>query len=206
MLIRLASIQSELIQRGARALDGDPRGRRRAILAGAQLGLLWAVIGRIWMRLLSEEQVFSVPGTVLILLVVSGFGAAAGYAFWARTSTPASGLKRWWHRLLAYVPFLGMGPFTVFFAGHLAFAWRESRPRSRRVVRWLLGGVAVLIPAFWTLVFISQEPEGTGWASALLYLSLGYLLYVSLRFALEPTSTEPPSTGVRREPPPAALA
>ena len=88
-----------------------------------------------------------------------------------------------------------MGPFTVFFAGHLAFAWRESRPRSRRIVRWLLGGVAVLIPAFWTLVFISQEPDGAGWASALLYLSLGYLLYVSLRFALEPTSAEPTSTG-----------
>ena len=49
------------------------------MLVGAQLGLAWAIVGRIWMRLISEEQVFSPVGTLLILLVVSGFGAAAGY-------------------------------------------------------------------------------------------------------------------------------
>lgn len=200
MLIRLAAIQSEVIQRVARTVGSDPRGRRRAVLVGAQLGLLWAVIGRVWMRLISEEQVFSVPGTVFIVIVVTGFGAAAGYAFHARRSASSSRFKRWWHRLLAYVPFLGMGPFAVFFLGHFAYAWRVSRPRIGRIRRFLLGTAAILVPAFWTLVFVSQEPNGTGWASAILYLTLGYLLYVSLRFALEP------SEEVRVTQPPAALA
>jgi len=199
MLIRLAAIQSDVIQRVASTVS-EPGGRRRAILVGAQLGLLWAVIGRVWMRLISEERVFSVPGTIFILAVVSGFGAAAGYAFVARRSSTSSRLKRWWHRLLAYVPFLGMGPFAIFFLGHFAFAWRTSRPRSRRVVRFLLGAVAIVIPAFWTLVFVSQQPDGLGWASAILYLALGYLIYVSLRFALEPGYEE------RDVQPPAALA
>lgn len=200
MLIRLAAIQSDVIRRVARAVSAEPGGRRRAILVGAQLGLLWAIVGRVWMRLISEEQVFSVPGTIFILLVVSGFGAAAGYAFAARRSTSTSRLKRWWHRLLAYVPFLGMGPFAIFFLGHFAYAWRMSRPRTRRVPRFLLAAAGILLTAFWTLVFVSQEPNGAGWASAILYLTLGYLLYVSLRFALEP-SEEP-----RPEQPPAALA
>jgi len=200
MLIRLAAIQSDVIQRMARAVGSDPGGRRRAVFVGAQLGLVWAVIGRVWMRLISQEQVFSVPGTAFILIVVSGFGAAAGYAFVARRSGSRSRLKRWWHRLLAYVPFLGMGPFAIFFLGQFAFAWRMSRPRAGRFVRFLLGAMAIVLPAFWTFVFVSQEPTGTGWASAILYLALGYLLYVSLRFALEP------SEDTTIEAPPAALA
>lgn len=201
MLIRLAAIQSDVIQRLARATGSEPGGRRRAVLVGAQLGLLWAVIGRVWMRLISEEQVFSVGGTIFILLVVTGFGAAAGYAFHARRSTAASRAKRWWHRLLAYVPFLGMGPFVIFFLGHFAYAWRMSRPQAGRFARILLGAAAIIVPAFWTLVFVSQEPSGAGWASAILYLTLGYLLYVSLRFALEPSEAARTVT-----PPPAALA
>lgn len=200
MLFRLISIQPTVIQRIAQTVRDDPGGRRRAVIVGAQLGLLWAVIGRIWMRLISEEQVFSPPGTLFILIVVSGFGAAAGYAFAARRVPAPSRAKRWWHRLLAYVPFLGMGPFAIFFLGHFAYAWRASRPGARRLLRSALGAVAVLVPAFWTLVFISQQPRDLGWASAILYLALGYLIYVALRFALEPAEEAP----VR--PPPAALA
>ena len=79
------------------------------------------------MRLISEEQVFSVGGTIFILIVVTGFGAAAGYAFAVRRGAagrgvPTSRLKRWWHRLLAYVPLLGMGPFAVLFLGQFALA------------------------------------------------------------------------------------
>ena len=200
MLFRLAAIQPNVIQRVARSVRDEPGGRRRAILIGAQLGLLWAIVGRIWMRTISEEQVFSVPGTIFILIVVSGFGAMAGYAFAARRTATPGRFKRWGQRLMAYVPFLGMGPFAIFFLGHFALAWRTSRPSAGRVLRFALGAAAIVIPAFWTIVFATQRPDGFGWASALLYLSLGYLLYVSLRFALEPTEAEP----VR--PPPAALA
>ena len=83
-----------------------------------------------------------------------------------------------------------MGPFAIFFLGQFAYAWRVSRPSSRRAVRFLLGVAAILVPAFWTLIFISQHPGGSGWASAILYLALGYLIYVALRFALEPTEEQ----------------
>lgn len=200
MLIRLAAIQSDVIRGVSHAVGDEPGGRRRAVLVGAQLGLLWAVVGRVWMRLISEEQVFSVGGTIFILLVISGFGAAAGYAFHARRATATSRLRRWWHRLLAYVPFLGMGPFAIFFLGHFAFAWRVSHPGAGRIVRFLLGAAGILVPVFWALIFVSQDPNGLGWASAILYLTLGYLIYVSLRFALEP------SEDARVTQPPAALA
>ncbi len=200
MLFRLVTIQPSFIRAIARRVRLAPGGRRRAVIVGAQLGLLWGVIGRIWMRLLAEEPVFSPPGTLFILIVVSGFGAAAGYAFAARRIPATSRARRWWHRLLAYVPFLGMGPFVIFFLGHFACAWRANRPGARRLLRIPLGVVAVLVPAFWTFVFITQRPQDLGWASAVLYLALGYLIYVALRFALEPAEDAP----VR--PPPAALA
>ena len=190
MLFRLASIQPDVIQRVAYVVGEDAGGRRRAIIVGAQLGLLWAAIGRVWMRLISEEQVFSVGGTIFILVVVAGFGAVAGYAFAARRSVGSpSRLRRWWHRFLSYVPFLGMGPFVIFFLGQFALAWRISRPQARRLIRWPLTATGVLVPAFWTLVFVAREPNGVGWASALLYLALGYLIYVSLRFALTPAES-----------------
>ena len=84
MLPRAVWIPSELIARLARLVDQRPDGVRRAVLRGAQLGLLWAILGRIWMRQISDDPTFSVPGTVFILVVVSGFGALAGYAFAVR--------------------------------------------------------------------------------------------------------------------------
>jgi hypothetical protein len=198
MLIRLAVIQPDLISRAAAYVRARPDGARRAAIVGAQLGLLWAIVGRVWMRLISEQRIFSVPGTLFILIVVSGFGAAAGYAFARRRTPSPSRLRRWWHRLLAYVPFLGMGPFAIFFVGQLAFAWRMSHPRSSRLIRWILAAAATLATAFWTLVFISQDPAGPGWASALLYLILAYILYLTLRFTLAPgdrtatTAGDPP--------------
>ncbi|MDA0353421.1 MAG: hypothetical protein O3A10_14615 [Chloroflexi bacterium] len=190
MLFRLAAIQSELIERVAQAA-GEPGGRRRAMVIGAQLGLLWAIVGRVWMRLISDERVFSVPGTIFILVVVSGFGGAAAYAFVARRSPSGSRLRRWWHRLLAYVPFVGMGPFAIFFLGQFALAWRGSRARTGRAVRWLLAAAGAVVTGFWAVIFVATDPSGLGWASALLYLLLGYLIYVSLRFALEPTDRQP---------------
>ena len=89
-----------------------------------------------------------------------------------------------------------MGPFVVFFLGQAAYAWRNSHPAAGRAVRLLVGGGAVLVIGFWTLVFVSQNPEGGGWASGLLYLALGYLLYTAMRFALEPVGHDaerPPS-------------
>ena len=84
MLPRAFWIPPELIARAAAAIDDDAHGVRRAVLRGVQLGLLWAIVGRIWMRQISDEQIFSVGGTLFILIVVSGFGAAAGYAFAVR--------------------------------------------------------------------------------------------------------------------------
>ena len=168
---------------------------RLAVLRGAQLGLLWAIVGRVWMRLLSEQEIFSVGGTILIFLVVSGFGALAGYAFAVRRRPTGAGARgrarRWLVRFFAFVPFLGMGPFAVFFAGNFLYALVSAHGGWRRLVRWPLAVLGALFSAFWTLVFISQNPEGPGWASAVLYLGLGYLLFVALRFAFSPGAAQP---------------
>ena len=188
MLPRALWIPTELIARAAEAIDEDEHGVRRTILRGMQLGLVWAIVGRIWMRQIADERMFSVPGTIFIFIVVSGFAAAAGYAFaqrrrrWGRS-------RRWLHRFLAFVPVLGMGPFVVFFLGNAVCALLGAHEGWRRLVRWPLLGLGAAITAFWTLVFVGQNPDGQGWASALLYLGLSYLLFVSLRFALDPAAT-----------------
>ena len=187
MIPKFVWMPPDLIARLAERIDDDSHGVRRAVLCGAQLGLLGAIVGRVWMRLISEQQVFSVPGTLFIVIVVSGFGALAGWAFAVRRR-PRGRIRRWLFRVLALVPFLGMGPFVVFFLGNLVYAVTSGRG-WRRLVRWPLLGLGALLAGFWTLVFISQNPDGTGWAAALLYLAIGYLLFVSLRFALDPAGT-----------------
>jgi hypothetical protein len=187
MIPRFVWLPPELIARLAEGIDDDPHGVRRAVLRGAQLGLFGAIVGRVWMRLISEQQVFSLPGTLLILIVVSGFGALAGWAFAVRRR-PRGRIRRWLFRFLAFVPFLGMGPFVVFFLGNFVYAVTSGRG-WRRLVRWPLLALGALLSGFWTLVFVTQNPEGLGWASAVLYLAVGYLLFVSLRLALDPAGT-----------------
>lgn len=67
-----------------------------AVLGGAGLGLVWGIIARLWMRLITTTPEFSIPGTMGILMVTTVFGAWAGLAFAAR--------RRGWRGLGHYLP------------------------------------------------------------------------------------------------------
>src|SRR4051794_33298682 len=66
-----------------------------AVLCGASLGLIWGIAARIWMRLISTQPGFSIPGTAAILLIATLFGTFVGLAFAARQR----GWQRWGHYL-----------------------------------------------------------------------------------------------------------
>ena len=67
-----------------------------AVLGGAGLGLVWGIAAQLWMRLISTQPEFSIPGTAAILIITTLFGACAGLAFAARRRG-----WRWWGH---YVP------------------------------------------------------------------------------------------------------
>lgn len=185
-MFRRMTIPAESIARLARIVESDPHGTRRAVFVGALLGLAWAVPGRLWMRFITgEEPVFSVGGTLFIFIVISGFGAAAGYAF-ARRNRARRRLRRWFHRGLAFLPVVGLGPGLIFFIPGIAFAIAVTRRHTRRWLRIALTIVGAVSGLFWTLVMLSTD---TPLMTALVYLFLGYLVYVAFRFALEPRST-----------------
>ncbi len=182
-MLRSVAIKPSLIARLAASVERDPRGTRRAVFVGALLGLAWALPGRLWMRLITDkEPQFTVAGTLFIFVVVSGFGAAAGYAF-ARRGKATRRFRRWFDRGLAFVPVAGLGPGLIFFVPGVAFAIAAARRESRRWLRTGLVVVGCLSGAFWTLVMLANDRP---LATVVIYLLLGYLVYVAVRFALEP--------------------
>ena len=89
------------------AADPHPR-VWAAVLVGAGLGLAWGIAARLWMRLISTQPEFSIPGTAAILIIATLFGACAGLAFAARRR----GWRGWRHYLprgLAVLFFLPLG-------------------------------------------------------------------------------------------------
>ncbi len=182
-MLRNIALRPSFIARLATFVERNPAGTRRAVFVGALLGLAWALPGRLWMRLITDkEPQFTVAGTLFIFIVVSGFGAAAGYAF-ARRGKATRRFRRWFDRALAFIPVAGLGPGLIFFVPGVAFAIAAARRNSRRWLRIALLVVGCLSGAFWTLVMLSNDRP---LATVLIYLLLGYLVYVALRFALEP--------------------
>ena len=112
-----------------------------AILGGAGLGLAWGIAARLWMRLISTQPEFSVPGTAAILVIATVFGACTGLAFVARRH----GWRRWGH----YVP---RGLAVTFF---VPFGIAGGTPLMLTV---LLATLAVTQPALiglWVLAVLT---------------------------------------------------
>src|SRR6185369_2091352 len=90
------------------------RTRRRYLLAGAAAGGLTAIVARLFMRSISDDPVFTVPGTTLIFLVFGGLGACAALALlWRQLGSPRPRLVQ---QLVGFAPLLLMGPFMPLFA------------------------------------------------------------------------------------------
>ena len=90
----------------------------RGGLTGLGLGLLWGVVARVFMRLLTTDPHFSWSGTLFIV----GIGAVAGTCFGVVHAARVSGRRGWWRlaALPALVVFAGPGmlllPAAVGFA------------------------------------------------------------------------------------------
>jgi len=115
-----------------------------AVLGGAGLGLMWGSAARIWMRLISTQPEFTIPGTVAILMIAGLFGACVGLAFAARRR----GWLGWGH----YVP---RGLVVTFF---LPFGIAGGMPlmltvllvslaasHTAAVGLWVLAALAILL-------------------------------------------------------------
>ena len=176
-------VRPEVIARFGENVRARSHGVRYAVLFGAAVGLTWALLGRVWMRLISDDPVFSVGGTIFIFIVVSGFGAAAGYAFSQRGRPAAGRLRGLVKRGLAFVPFLGMGPGLIFYGGLFPLALVSAKRGWRRLYRIPLLVAGVLPTTLMGIVMLSDGP-----LTATLFLVLGYVLFFSLRLAMETPS------------------
>ena len=117
-----------------------------AVLGGAGLGLVWGIAARIWMRLISTQPEFSIPGTLAILVIAAVFGAWTGLAFAARRR----GWRRWHHYLLRglavvfFIPFGIAGGLPLMLTVLLA-TLGVTQPAV--VGLWVLAALAILLVA-----------------------------------------------------------
>ena len=110
-----------------------------AMLRGAGFGLLWGIVARLWMRLISTNPQFSIEGTAYILMVATLFGAWTGLALTARRRV-WTGWRQYVPRTLVVIFFLPFGiagglplmltllVFTLGLTQHpIVGCWRDSR-------------------------------------------------------------------------------
>ena len=130
-----------------------------AVLGGAGLGLLWGSVARIWMRLISTQPEFSIPGTAAILIIATLFGTFVGLAFAARRR----GWRRWGH----YVP---RSLVVIFF---IPFGMAGGLPLMLTVFLATLGVVQRAVVGLWTLTalvmlaFVGTDLGLPAWAVGL---------------------------------------
>ncbi|MGE3572842.1 MAG: hypothetical protein AB7J35_02150 [Dehalococcoidia bacterium] len=158
------------------------------LIVGAVVGFSLAVPARIWMRTISKDHVFTVPGTMLILIFFSAMGALVGLVSWWRrrpTQRPRSFIVR----AAGLAPFALLGPFTLLFIPSFFAALASGHPFRRKRWRRLTIGVAIAFFAFTELILLTMDAPGGGGvriASGILYLPLAYALFLSNRVALDP--------------------
>ncbi len=108
--------------------------KRRPVVAGALLGLGWAVVMRTWMRYISSSPEFSWSGTVFILLAGTIVGTVLGLA---RKRRRAGGVG-WWRLSVLSLMLLGAGG-AVMWPSVVLGAAAIGRPRPR----WLRLGLGL---------------------------------------------------------------
>ncbi|MEO8539481.1 MAG: hypothetical protein ABI577_07045 [bacterium] len=161
--------------------------KRQFVRNGAVLGLLVSLPARFWMRTISEHHVFTIPGTLIIIIVFSGMGALAGLAaWWRRNPQRPRGL---FVRAVAFAPFALLGPFTLLFLPSVVAAAVTSHPGWKTWVRRIGIIAGVLAFAFTELILLTMDVAGgpaVRVISGVLYLPLAYVLFVSNRGAFDP--------------------
>jgi hypothetical protein len=183
-------------------LDQRPapaRGRLRAVLAGAFVGLATGIVARIWIRTLVEgETVFTIGGTGVILVAFTGFGACAGLAYaWRRYGSRRRLMVQ---RGVGMVPLLFMGPFVPFFLPSVFGSWLAAFPGWPRWSRRALWAAIASLGGFFLLVCVGRGPVGV--ASFALWAALSHAMFLSQRIVFEPRGLEqrPAATPDQYEP------
>lgn len=126
------------------------RGLGRGALLGVAVGVVWGVLARVFMRLLSTEPDFSWAGTLVIVALGVVFWGAVGVVAAARVGRRS----RWWR--LAGMPalllFAGQGLVFVPGAALVAtgLALRTTWQRAALVVAGLGG-------TYWLLTLLDDE-------------------------------------------------
>lgn len=117
--------------------------RLRYAGAGFLLGVGWAVVGRIWMRLISTEPSFSWAGTGELLVIAGLVGSALGLVLAARRR----GGSGWWRLLGLLVPFFFAGAGMPLLPAVVLGGWglrRGTLGRSVAVVGLVSAPVTLL--------------------------------------------------------------
>ena len=122
----------------------------RGLVLGAGLGLVWGVVARVFMRLLTTAPGFSWSGTLFILGLAAVSGACLGLVHAARVAERS----RWWR--LAALPALALfaGPGMLLAPAAIGMAMVL---RGGRVVR-VVG--AVVVTGSPLLAVLSAETTG----------------------------------------------
>ena len=132
----------------------------RGLVKGAGLGLVWGVVARVFMRLLTTAPSFSWSGTLFIL----GLAALAGACFGLVHAARVAERSRWWR--LAALPALALfaGPGMVLAPAAIGMAMVL---RGRWVVR-VVGAVVVTGPSPLIAVLSAETagaPRPSSWVS-----------------------------------------
>lgn len=187
MRTRIRTIAAQLADLPAR-LAATSSVRRKALIIGAAAGFSLAVPTRIWMRTISDNHVFSVGGTLFIMLFFSGMGALVGLTLWWRRQ-PERRPRQLVFRAVGIAPFALLGPFTLLFIPSFLAALATGHASWRRIWRRSAFGIAVFFFALTELILLTADVHGGGavrLASGVLYLPLAYALFLSNRAALDP--------------------
>ena len=122
----------------------------RGLVMGAGLGLVWGVVARVFMRLLTTDPGFSWSGTLFILGLATVSGACLGLVHAARVADRS----RWWR--LAALPALALfaGPGMLLAPAAIGMAMVLRGVRVVRVVG------AVVVTGSPLLAVLSAETAG----------------------------------------------
>ena len=156
----------------------DRLNRPQLVLAGVAGGLVWGILARLWMRLISTDPEFTWSGTIMILIVTTLFGLGVGGAAAGRGSP-----RRWVRRVTRVLGamslvFLSLAAGMILVASVVPATLALTQRRWWKPVRLALLGLS-LLPAKVVVDGLAEDFSGLKAAIALvLYIGLAAVLVI----------------------------
>jgi hypothetical protein len=156
----------------------DRLSRPQLVFAGVAGGLVWGILARLWMRLISTDPEFTWSGTIMILIVTTLFGLGVGGAAAGRRSP-----RRWVRRVTRVLGamslvFLSLAAGMILVASVVPATLALTQRRWWKPVRLALLGLS-LLPAKVVVDGLAEDFSGLKAAIALvLYIGLAAVLVI----------------------------